>query len=106
MNYKYRMIGVSHVINEAEHQFVQNEFKNGKTVVSIRGGKIGINISAVSWNPTDELTDEEMVHRGRTPLLDTPRTNSATESIAKGSCKFRTHMGWAHPKYCYCKKGK
>lgn len=100
-NFKYKMIGASHVLTQAEHEFCQSEFKKGKTVIAVRGGKIGINMSSVSWNTTDEFTEEQIEERERIIKLPEQSEKTYQEKRATGQSylaathkEFYKKMAW------------
>lgn len=47
MNYKYKFVGEEIIVSEQEHNAIQEQFKNGRNIISLRGGKLLVNMSMV-----------------------------------------------------------
>ncbi len=73
-NYNYRIDDKNFILSQDEHNQVQNNIKNGKTVIYIRNGSLIINAHFIRYvSKTDQCTDIEVDHKLEVKQLPEPK---------------------------------
>jgi len=107
MNKRYKVDDKDFVLSEEEHNKVQSLILQGKSVISLRGGKMLINANFIRYIvETDHLTDEqEKENENRLRLKDAQEN---ARGFKRGNFEEKTHhpfflkMGWEHNQGCAC----
>lgn len=99
-NFRYKIANEDIIVSSEEHLKIQEARKSGATHLSLRGGRMGVNLAYCQfWKETEQPTEPQLEEREKSLKLEQGKIEKEpnpvfSEKVRDGKAELYEKLGW------------